>query len=181
MRAAALLAATSCGLAACAAGGPPIGDAAPLPIVRAAHASLGSSAPQRGGTRAVRRRPAVAPGARTAEPTPPGPRRPHAAARAGAISPGAAARLAAPACAQQADAVAGRFPDAVLERGSGRALALVSRSVAAALLGLPVQPPEASLPAREQLARALAAQDGGEALAPRIRAYAGALGIQGCG
>jgi hypothetical protein len=106
----------------------------------------------------------------------------------------AGARLAAPACATYAQALAGRFPHVVLARGSRRALALVTQSVAAALLGVPVVASPAALPARERvdatlarLTRALA--DRGDArptaiarsMAPRIRAYAHALRIDRCG
>jgi hypothetical protein len=196
----ALLAAASLGLAGCAAGagGAPIGDAAALPIVRAAQSSLGA-APARTRARVAKaparrrravnhptRRPAVAPGALTGEPTPPGPRRPRAATAALALPVAEAARLAAPACAQYAAALAGRFPDAVRARGAGRAPAIVTESVAAALHGLPLRPPVASLPAREALYRAhekLAAHDDDAAAATRrwIGRYARAIGIAGCG
>ena len=105
-----------------------------------------------------------------------------------------AARLAAPACAQYAAALAGRYPDAVRARGPERALALMTESVAAALTGLPITAPRSSGPARAaldrahaRLATALAGQDTSAATAkarsaaPRIRAYAAAIGIANCG
>jgi hypothetical protein len=106
----------------------------------------------------------------------------------------AGGRLVAPACATYAEALAGRYPAAMLARGSRRALALVTQSVAAALVGAPVVASPAALPARERLdatlarlSRALA--DRGDArpnaiassMTPRIRAYANVLGIDHCG
>ncbi len=211
----ALLAAASLGLAGCAAGaaGPPIGDAAPLPIIRAAQSSVGA-APEKASARrrsriaatsarqrprtaeaSARRRPAIARGASlAAKPTRPGPRRPRAAAPATAVPLSEAARLAAPACAQYEAALAGRYPDAVRARGPERALALMTESVAAALAGLPIKATRSSAPARAaldaaraRLAEALAAQDPrtasaiAHAAAPRIRAYAAAIGIASCG
>ena len=122
-------------------------------------------------------------------PTPVGPRRQRTPAPAGALSSADAGRLAAPACATYADALAGRFPDGVAARGADLALAHVSQSVAATLLGLPADVPRAGLPARRsldralrRLSRALAAgsADGADAIGPRIRAYARALGVDGC-
>ena len=78
-------------------------------------------------------------------------------------------------------------------RGASRALALLTESVASALLGMPVTVPAASRPAREvlegaraRISTALAAGDDAKATAiarataPRIGAYAQALGITGC-
>jgi hypothetical protein len=127
-------------------------------------------------------------------PTPAGPHRPRTSPPRRALELSAARRLVAPACATYLAALAGRYPDAVLARGSRRALALVTQSVAAALLGMPVVASPASLPARRQLdaalarlSRALADRDDARptaiarATAARIRAYADALGIDGCG
>jgi hypothetical protein len=136
--------------------------------------------------------PAAPADAKASTPTPAGPRRQRTPAPAGALSTADAGRLAEPACAAYLGALAGRFPDAVLARGAGGALARVSESVAAALLGLPVDVPKAGLAAREDLDRGLrslsrafvSGEDVGAratAIAPRIRAYAGALGIDGCG
>jgi hypothetical protein len=82
----------------------------------------------------------------------------------------------------------------VLARGSRRALALVTQSVAAALLGVPVAASPATLPARAHLDGALARlslalgdRDDvrpttiARSMAPRIRAYAHALGTDACG
>ena len=126
------------------------------------------------------------------EPTPPSPRtRPAAPARA--LPASSAPRLAAPACEQYAAGLAGTFPRAVQARGASRALALLTESVASALLGMPVTVPAASRPEREvledaraRISTALAAGDDAKATAiarattPRIAAYAHALGITGC-
>jgi hypothetical protein len=92
------------------------------------------------------------------------------------------------------DALAGRFPKAVLARGAGRAPAFVAESAAAALLGLPVVAPRASRHSRERLDAALArltralseADDAAaraiaDAMRPRIRAYAAELDAGACG
>jgi len=116
-------------------------------------------------------------------PMPAGPRRQRtpAPAPARALPSADAGRLAAPACATYADALAGRFPAVVLARGEAGALGRVSQSVAAALLGLPVEVPSASLPQRSRLDRALRRHAGAATLAPRITAYARSLGIAACG
>jgi hypothetical protein len=82
----------------------------------------------------------------------------------------------------------------VLARGEARALAIVTDSVSAALLGMPVTVPASSLAARKtladahaRLARALAAGEDArataiaQATAARIQDYAQALGIAECG
>ena len=134
--------------------------------------------------------PAAPADAKPSTPVPAGPRRQRTPAPDGALPFADAGRLAAPACATYADARAGRLPGAVVARGSHGALAQVSQSVAGALLGLPVEVPRAALAARgdldraqRRLARALAsggAADAG-AIGPHIRAYARALGVDGCG
>jgi hypothetical protein len=154
------------------------------------------ASPRHGSPRAVQRTPAVpanAPHGVELTPTPAAPRRPRTPQRSRPVALAHAERLGAPACATYADALAGRFTDVVAARGSRRALALVTESVAAALLGLPVLAPQASLPARERLdavlgrlSAALATADDGAATAtaiamtPRIRAYAAALRIGAC-
>ncbi|MEY2516031.1 MAG: hypothetical protein QOJ89_3389 [bacterium] len=145
--------------------------------------------------RTVQRTPAV-PAAHVAgadaPATPASPPRPRTAPPPRAIALAGARRLAAPACELQRDVRAGRVPDVVAARGSQRARALVTESVAAALLGLPVEVPDASAPARERLdaaharlSRALADGDDASAAAAaasdRSDAYAAALGIAGCG
>ena len=143
----------------------------------------------------VRRQPAVPADLQASAPTPPGPRaRPRNAASPRPLPASSAGRLAAPACAQYAAARAGRFPEVVLKRGAGLALAVVTESAASTLLGLPIEAPPAAAPARRRLAeaharlaRALAAPDDRAAketagtAAPLISVYAGALGITDCG
>src|SRR5688500_1017161 len=60
-------------------------------------------------------------------PTPAGPRRQRTPAPARALPSADAGRLAAPACATYADALAGRFPGVVLARGEAGALGRVSQ------------------------------------------------------
>ncbi len=87
-----------------------------------------------------------------------------------------------------------RGTGSIRARRSARALATVTESVAAVLLGLPVTPPRASRAVRERLdgasvrlSRALAAGEDARATAiaqatgPRIRAYARAIGVAACG
>ena len=124
---------------------------------------------------------AVPANAKPATPTPAGPRRQRTPAPARALPSADAGRLAAPACATYADALAGRFPGVVLARGEAGALGRVSQGVAAALLGLPVEVPSASLPERSSLDRALRRHAGAASLGPRITAYARSLGIAACG
>lgn len=149
----------------------------------------GASASQRAERRSSGH-PAAPADAKPSTPLPAGPRRQRTPAPAVALPSADAGRLAAPTCAIYADAFAGRFPEAILARGSRSALAQVSQSVAGALLGLPVEVPRGALAAREDLDRAQrrlsrALASGGQAdagaIGPRIRAYARALDIDGCG
>jgi len=207
----AIVAALSLGVAGCAAdaGGMASGDAAPLAVVRAAQSSLvAAKAPAKRTVRprsvAATRSASAGAATRTASTrtrsasaraaTRTASTRTRAVAPSRALSTADAPRLAAPACEQFADARGGHFPRVVQQRGSTRALALMTQAVADALLGLPVVVPDASLPAREQLdgararlARALAQGDDATATAiarasaPRVAAYASALGIADCG
>jgi hypothetical protein len=202
--AAGLVALLSVGLLGCAVdgGGSAAGGGRPVAAVLAAPSSVVSSAtgrpkPHHRVRAAARQRsgfPAFAPSAARLAPTPPGPprRRAPQPARAAAVSD--AAQLAVPACAMYTDALAGRFPKAVLARGAGRAPAFVAESAAAALLGLPVVAPRASRHSRERLDAALArltralseADDAAaraiaDAMRPRIRAYAAELDASACG
>jgi hypothetical protein len=200
--AAALLALLSVGLLGCAAdrSGSAAGGGSSVAVVLAAPSSVVSSVTGRTEPRhrvvaAARQRsgfPAFPARAARLARTPPGPPRSREPrpARAAAISD--AARLAAPACAMYADALAGRFPDAVLARGAGRAPAFVAESAAAVLLGLPVVAPRASRHSRERLEAALARLTRAlsddvaagaivSATRPRLRAYAAALGAGACG
>jgi hypothetical protein len=200
----ALVAAAGLAVAGCGAqaGRPAAGGGPPMAIAMMGVASLTSSAAARrdaaphAASRAVRRTPALpanAPRGVETTPTPAEPRRPRTPQPSRPVALAGAERLGAPACATYADALTGRFAHGLAARGPGRALALVAESVASALLGLPVVAPRASLPARRRLDAALArlsaaleaADDGAAAatavaMAPRIRAYAAALGIGAC-
>ncbi|MDX6690131.1 MAG: hypothetical protein QOG15_1588 [Solirubrobacteraceae bacterium] len=201
--AAAILAAASVALVGCASGTASL-DTAPVAAVRVAQASITSAAANAAraatpppSTRAVQRRSAVPPrsGANARElPTPPGSRRSRTPEPSAPLPASAAQRLAAPACEQYLAARAGHFPAVVAARGEARALAVMTDSVAAALLGLPIVAPGASLAARLQLdaahvrlAQALAAGQDPPATAiaraanQRIGDYAQALGIAECG
>jgi hypothetical protein len=201
--AAGVLAAASLGLAGCASATASL-DTTPVAVVRTAQSSIASAGASlahatssRGATSRRNVRSAVPPrsGASAREvPTPAGPRRSRTPEPARALSVSAAPRLAAAACEQYAAARGGRFPAVVRVRGEARALAVMTDGVAAALLGLPVVVPQASLAAREELdaahahlSRALIAGDDARATAiaraagPRIGRYAQALGIAGCG
>lgn len=198
---AALAAAVSLALAGCGAtaGGEPAGGGAPLAVVFATPSSIVSTsehpAKPRGAAPQPRRRPAVGPaaGGDAAEPTPPSPRRSRAAPARRALPASAAARLAAPACATYERALAGHVPDAVLARDPRHAPAIVAQSVAAALLGLPIDIGARRDRTRGSLDDALSdlmdALAGGDeaanamagAMTPGIRAYAATLGISACG
>ena len=187
--AAAFLAAIGLGLAGCAGDATSTGTA-PLAVVHAATSSIAGHG--KASVRGVRRRSGVSPNAPAGKPTPPSPRtRPAAPPRA--LPASSAPRLAAPACEQYAAGLAGTFPEAVQARGAERALALLTESVASALLGMPITVPAASRAerdvlegARARISTALVAGDDAKATAiaratkPRIAAYAQALGITGC-
>ncbi len=185
---AAILTALSLGVGGCASEAPSL-DTAPMSVVRAAQSSIAASGAR---ATAAPRRSGVT--ARSADdpPTPPAPPRPRMSAPARALATAAAPALAGGACEQYLAARAGRFPAGVRARGEALALAAVTDSVAAALLGMPVVAPRASLAARApledahaRLTRALVAGDDAAAIAratgPLLRDYAQALGIAACG
>jgi hypothetical protein len=190
---AAIFAAMSLGVAGCGSDATSL-DTAPMGVVRAAQSSMQASGTRSQPARAARRSGVTPRSAAEDTPTPAGPPRPRTAEPARALPVSAAAGLAAAACEQHRQAQAGRFPAVVRTRGDARALAVVTDGVAAALLGMPVVAPRAGLAARAELgeaaarlSRALARNDDATATAtaqatgPRIRDYAHALGIAGCG
>ena len=190
----AILAVLSLGVAGCASDAASL-DTAPMGVVRAAQSSLEQRPTQATAAGLAPRRSGVPTHMAAGEtPTPPAGPRPRNAEPARALPASAAAGLAAGVCAQHMAARAGRFPAVVRARGEARALAVVTDSTAAALLGLPVVAPPASRPARKSLHTAHArltlalaadadatAAELARATASRIRDYARALNIAGCG
>jgi hypothetical protein len=197
--------AVSVALAGCAAdaGAPAAGTAPPLAAVLATQLPGVTGAAKSTGARHPAHRarprsghPAIVGGLPWLGITPASPSRSRrevdAAPAATALDAAGAARVAAPACATLRDALAGDVPDVVRRRAGNRALAVVTQAVASALLGLPVDVPASARAERKHLAAAYAAL--GEVLAGSadpsataataragVRAYAAAIGIDGCG